>query len=148
MSAKHYGVLMLKILSDCISRITFFSVFMYVTYNGQFSTWYVTISYYVMMVIMVVFNLVLNKKDFSVAYVIGKEIYSIKHISLNYLIFDFYQNSFWFHWVVSWLTITLTYQPCCMIKRKKLMPKKKILKWENCITNLPFTSKWSTLGYS
>ena len=61
LTIRHFALLLLKIIFDCISRITLFSAFMYVTNKGQFSTMYVVIGYYVMWLIMVIFNVVFNK---------------------------------------------------------------------------------------
>ena len=53
--------LLLKTTCDCISRITLFSVFMYVQNEGQFSTLKTVIAYYSVFILMVFFNTYINK---------------------------------------------------------------------------------------
>ena len=57
----HMACLLLKTTCDCISRITLFSVFMYVQNEGQFSTLKTVIAYYSVFILMVFFNTYINK---------------------------------------------------------------------------------------
>ena len=74
----HMVCLLLKTTCDCISRITLFSVFMYVQNEGQFSTMKTVIAYYSVFILMIFFNSFVNKnKNFWTAKnLIGILIYS------------------------------------------------------------------------
>ena len=77
LSSKHFAVLMLKIISDCVARITIFAAWMYVSNDGKFSTIYAVLGYYTLWVILVIFNMVLTEKEnqFSLTYFVGKSLY-------------------------------------------------------------------------
>ena len=72
---KHFGVLMIKIIADCLARLCIFSAWMYVHTDGQFSTLYVVAGYYTMMMLMMIFNAVFNRnlKEVSTKYYIGNQ---------------------------------------------------------------------------
>ena len=55
-------VLIMKILFDLVSRVLIFFVFMIVDSNGEFSPWRTLISFYTMVGIMIVFNMVFNER--------------------------------------------------------------------------------------
>ena len=57
----HMVCLLLKTTCDCISRITLFSVFMYVRNEGQFSTRMTVIAYYSVFILLMIFNTWINK---------------------------------------------------------------------------------------
>ena len=57
----HLVVLVVKISFDSVSRILLFSSWLYVTNDGQFDTWTVTIAYYTVVGLMFSFNLIFHK---------------------------------------------------------------------------------------
>ena len=61
----HLVVLVVKISFDSVSRILMFSSWLYVTNDGQFDTWTVTIAYYAVVVLMFIFNLIFHKKNYN-----------------------------------------------------------------------------------
>ena len=65
----------LKTMFDAISRILIFSIWMYVTNGGQFSSWTTFGAFYILVAVMFVFNVIFNdsKNIGSFEYWIGKE---------------------------------------------------------------------------
>ena len=55
-------VLVLKVLMDLVSRVLIFFIFMIVHNNGQFSPWRSLTSFYTMVGIMTLFNIVFNER--------------------------------------------------------------------------------------
>ena len=103
--------LLLKTTCDCISRITLFSVFMYVQNEGQFSTKMTLIAYYSVFFILMIFNTWINKnKNFwSAKNLLGitkqyNTISSIYILHTSILL----QESFSTHWVQFSHTTTST----------------------------------------
>ena len=62
LDAKHFAVLLAKIMCDCVARITIFSAWMFVTNDGKFDTMNVLMIYYSLALFMMVFNVVFNRK--------------------------------------------------------------------------------------
>ena len=67
-------ILVLKVLMDLVSRVLIFFIFMIVHNNGQFSPMRTLTSFYTMVGIMTIFNIVFNeRRNFcSVKYWLGK----------------------------------------------------------------------------
>ena len=55
-------VLVLKVLMDLVSRVIIFFTFMIVHQKGQFSPWKTLISFYTVVSIMIIFNVVFNER--------------------------------------------------------------------------------------
>ena len=72
-------ILVLKVLMDLISRVLIFFTFMIVHNNGKFSPMRTLTSFYIMVCIMFIFNVVFNeRKNYcSIKYWLGK--LKIKH---------------------------------------------------------------------
>ena len=70
----HMVLLLLKIIFDSAARIIFFSCIIYVFHNGQFSSLWTTSSFYLMVLLQIVVNVVFNKHkpSFRPTYLIGK----------------------------------------------------------------------------
>ena len=79
----------MKILLDLVSRVLIFFIFMIVDNTGEFSPWRTLISFYTMVGIMIVFNVIFNEsRDFcSAKYWLGES-----YITLM-MIFNIYNNS-------------------------------------------------------
>ena len=55
----------MKTTLDCVARITLFSAFLYVLNEGQFSSTKTVIAYYSTFMVLMIFNIIVNKnKDF------------------------------------------------------------------------------------
>ena len=67
-------MLVLKVLMDLVSRVLIFFIFMIVHHNGQFSPGRTLISFYIMVGIMTIFNIVFNERGnfCSVKYWLGE----------------------------------------------------------------------------
>ena len=53
-------LLILKTILDAVSRVLIFSIWMYVTHKGQFSSWTTFGAFYILIVVMFVFNVIFN----------------------------------------------------------------------------------------
>ena len=62
MGARNIVVLVLKVLMDLVSRVIIFFIFMIVHNNGQFSPMRTLTSFYTMVCIMTIFNIVFNER--------------------------------------------------------------------------------------
>ena len=56
-------ILVLKVLMDLVSRVLIFFIFMIVHNEGEFSPMTTLISFYIMVGIMIVFNIVFNERN-------------------------------------------------------------------------------------
>ena len=74
MKAKSKFLFILKTMFDAISRVLIFSIWLYVTNAGQFSSWKTFGAFYILIAVMFVFNVTFNdsKNIFSTEYWIGK----------------------------------------------------------------------------
>ena len=62
LGARNIVVLVLKVLMDLVSRVIIFFIFMIVHNNGQFSPMRTLTSFYTMVGIMTIFNIVFNER--------------------------------------------------------------------------------------
>ena len=74
LEAKSKILFILKTMFDAISRILIFSIWMYVTNKGQFSSWTTFGAFYTLIAVMLVFNVIFNDStmNMSFEYWIGK----------------------------------------------------------------------------
>ena len=56
-------ILVLKVLMDLVSRVLIFFIFMIVHHKGQFSPMSTLISFYTMVGIMTIFNVIFNERN-------------------------------------------------------------------------------------
>ena len=62
LAARNILILVLKVLMDLVSRVLIFFIFMIVHNNGQFSPMRTLTSFYTMVGIMTIFNIVFNER--------------------------------------------------------------------------------------
>ena len=62
MKTRHKIILVLKVLMDLVSRVLIYFIFMIVHNNGQFSPMRTLTSFYTMVGIMAIFNIVFNER--------------------------------------------------------------------------------------
>ena len=76
LEAKSKIFFILKTIFDAISRILIFSIWMYVTNDGQFSSWTTFGGFYILITVMFVFNVIFNdsKIECSFEYWIGAQL--------------------------------------------------------------------------
>ena len=55
--------LLLKTVLDCISRLIIFATFMFVVNDGQFSTMMTVKAYYSTVVVLMIFNMIINTNE-------------------------------------------------------------------------------------
>ena len=62
LTALNILILVLKVLMDLVSRVLIFFIFMIVHNKGQFSPWRTLTSFYTMVGIMTIFNIIFNER--------------------------------------------------------------------------------------
>ena len=62
LNVKSIAVLILKTMFDATSRILIFSIWMYVSNQGQFSSMSTLTGFYILVVVLVMFNLVFSRR--------------------------------------------------------------------------------------
>ena len=62
LGGKNILVLVLKVLMDLVSRVIIFFIFMIVHHKGKFSPSRTLFSFYIMVAIMIIFNVVFNER--------------------------------------------------------------------------------------
>ena len=74
LDAKSKMLFILKTMFDAISRILIFSIWLYVSNEGQFSSWTTFGAFYILIAVMFAFNVIFNdsKNICSFAYLIGR----------------------------------------------------------------------------
>ena len=69
MDAKSKTVLILKTVFDSVARLLIFSIWMYVSNSGQFSSVSTIAAFYILLLVLVIFNIIFSrnneKKSFS-----------------------------------------------------------------------------------
>ena len=63
MTTFNLAFLLLKTIFDCTSRILLFTTFMFVVNNGQFSTLMTVKAYYTTVLVIMIFNIVINDNE-------------------------------------------------------------------------------------
>ena len=74
LKAKSQALFILKTMFDALSRIMIFSIWMYVTNDGRFSSWITFGGFYIIVAVLFAFNIIFNdsKMNLSFEYWIGK----------------------------------------------------------------------------
>ena len=69
MDVKSKAVLILKTVFDSVARLLIFSIWMYVSNSGQFSSVSTIAAFYILLLVLLIFNIIFNrnnqKKSFS-----------------------------------------------------------------------------------
>ena len=63
LETKNQVSLLLKTTFDCVSKVLMFATFMYVVNKGQFSSMMTLTAFYVNLVVLIIFNIIVNKNS-------------------------------------------------------------------------------------